>query len=57
MKLTAPTVAPTTTPMGTVVEDEGDEGPLDGNVTTEEAAGVEPWRGVVMFNPVSHTQQ
>jgi len=42
MKTTAPTVAPTTTPIG--------------NVNTEEAAGVELWRGVVILNPISLTR-
>jgi hypothetical protein len=43
MKTTTPTVAPTITPMGLVVED-GDE---------EEAAG----RGGVILNPISFTQK
>jgi hypothetical protein len=56
MKTTTPIVAPTTTPMGTVVEDEGDEEPLGGNVVTEEAADVDLWRGVVILIPIACTQ-
>jgi len=47
MKAIAPTIAPTTTPMGIVVEDEDDE------ELVEEAAG----RGVVRLIPISFTQK
>jgi hypothetical protein len=47
VKTTAPIVTPTITPMGIVVEDEGEEELL------EEAAG----RGVVILTPMSFTQK